>query len=96
MIKMILAVCVIVLFTVILKRLSDIRSDLQVIVQSADTIHLLVSKDQLSETDKRICRYESNFIMQYSAVFGHSEPAVYRKKLLAQREKRLKELQEHE
>lgn len=94
MVKLILEICLFLLFLLLLKRSHDIKADLQVIVQSADTIHLLVSQDQLSEKDKQICRYESNFIMQYSAVFGHSEPAAYRKKLLAQREKRLKDLQE--
>ncbi|SER46010.1 hypothetical protein [Streptococcus gallolyticus] len=84
-----LGVNLVILVFLIVKvyKFSELKSDLRVIYRSADKIHEIVTYDVITDRDKIVIDYESNFIIKYLSIFESSDRVNDRTKLLLEHEK---------
>lgn len=90
---LILGVNLVILVFLIVKvyKFSELKSDLRVIYRSADKIHEIVTYDVITDRDKIVIDYESNFIIKYLSIFESSDRVNDRTKLLLEHENRMED-----
>ncbi|WP_080580837.1 hypothetical protein [Streptococcus gallolyticus] len=90
---LILGVNLVILVFLIVKvyKFSELKSDLRVICRSADKIHEIVTYDVITDRDKIVIDYESNFIIKYLSIFESSDRVNDRTKLLLEHENRMED-----
>ncbi len=90
---LILGVNLVILVFLIVKvyKFSELKSDLRVIYRSADKIHEIVTYDVITDRDKIVIDYESNFIIKYLSIFESGDRVNDRTKLLLEHENRMED-----
>lgn len=90
---LVLGVNLVILVFLIVKvyKFSELKSDLRVICRSADKIHEIVTYDVITDRDKIVIDYESNFIIKYLSIFESSDRVNDRTKLLLEHENRMED-----